>query len=100
MIRQLWEQSTSSWGSQSSVLGMVYLLLSARVQAIQQYFAGHVIKFSADEEVCEWQGVAIVPLFRVGQSHQPHEDRTVPIDLMFTTEVLLVEVLLNTNSSP
>lgn len=98
MIRQLWGQSTSSWGSQSSVLGMVYLLLSARVQGIQQYFAGHVIKFSADEEVCEWQGVATVPLFRVG--HQPHEDRTVPIDLIFTTEALLVPVLLNTNSSP
>lgn len=79
---------------------MVYMLLSARVQGRQQYFAGHVTKFSADEEVCEWQGVAKVPLFRVGPSHQPHEDRTVPIDLIFTTEVLLVAVLLNTNSSP
>lgn len=84
-------------GLQSSVL----LLLSARVQGRLQSFINHVIRFSAAEEVCGWQGVAKVPLFTVGQFHQPHEDATVPIiNLIFTTEVLLVAVLLSANSSP
>lgn len=89
LLKQLWERSTFSQGLQGSVLGMVYMLLSARVQGIQQSFTDYVIKYNANEQVCGWQGVAKVPLFTVGQSHRPHEDRTVPIDLIFTTEVLM-----------
>lgn len=100
MVRQLQEQSTSSQGLQSSVLGTVYMRLSAKVQGRQQLFTDHVIKFNADEEVCGRQGVAKVPLFTAGQSHQAHGDRTLPIDVIFTTEVLLVVVLLNASFSP
>lgn len=78
----------------------MYMLLSTKVQGTQQLFTDHVITFSADEEVCGWQGVVKVPLFTVGQSHHPHGDRTLPIDVVFTTEVLLVVVLLNANFSP
>lgn len=99
MVRQLREQSTSSRSLQSSMLVTVHMLLSARVQGRQRSFTDHVMKFNADEEVCGWHGVPKVPLFTVGQSLQPHEDRTVPIDLIFTMEVLLVVVQLNANSS-
>lgn len=42
-------------------------------QGKQRSFTDCGIKFSADEEVCGCQGIAKVPLFTVGQSHQSHE---------------------------
>lgn len=78
---------------------MVYILLPAQAQGRQHSSADHVIKFSAGEEVCGWQRVAEVLLFIAGQSHQPREAGTVPIDLVSTTEVLFVGVLLNANNS-
>lgn len=81
------------------MLSVVYMLLPARVQGRQHSSADHVIKFNADEEVCRWQRVAEVLLFITGQSQQPREARTVPIDLVSTTEFLFVGVLLSANTS-
>lgn len=51
-------------------------------------------------ELWGWWGAANVLFFTASQLHQPHEERTVPIGLMFTLEALLVAVLLTANSFP